>query len=448
VSYYFYEPKVKSKTYYITLICILLIPFSSAFGFQATFAPRLSITGVYTDNLYLAPEDHPDADVDPTRRVEDDFITILGAGLTVQLLGKFSGAEISYDPSYATYDEFDLSNGWRHSAAFSGWIELSKNTRLDARDLFYYTDDPLNAGGDSTTRRGREPYLENTAGLGLTHQFGEADSINLDYEYSILENEDEDIEDNARSRPSIGLTYWFIPRQLGFETNVFYRRAEFEVSDGFDEWYGSARLIKRFTRHFEGFVQYEHTVMDFDGETENYQIYNPSIGINYSTDETSNLSLRVGYFLQDWEVNEEDEDRSGITVSGILDKSWTFSRGSIYLTGSSGYDNEAYFGAENVGFDVYYQAGCIASYGFTRHITGDIFGSYRIDNYVNIDPERDDKTARAGLGLTIQPLTWMSIELNYTYRSVDSTLDIDDYEENRGLIRIALYSSQPFRTSQ
>ncbi len=406
---------------------------SFAFAFQATFTPRMSVNEEYTDNYHLTENNK-----------EHEYITTISASFTAQILGKTSGAEIFYEPSYAIYDKFDENNTWRQSVNFSGWTEIAKNFRLDVSDSFVYTEDPNAEIEDTTIRRSREPYYTNSAGLNLTCQFGESDSFNLGYLHSILENTDPDIEDNTRHNPSIAVTYWFIPRQIGIETNVSYTRAEFEISNDFDNWEGSVKLIKSFTRHFRGFVQYAHTYMDYQGDSENYQIYDPSIGIDYTIDENTHLSFSVGYFYQD---REESENEPRINITGNLGKSWTFKRSSINITGSSGYD-QAYFGAENLGLDIFYQAQCNASYGFTRHISGDIFGSYRRDEYVNLDTERKDNTAEAGVGLTFQPFPWMTVGLNYTYRSVDSTLNENDYVENIGLISISLSPSRPFRTSQ
>ena len=43
----------------------------------------------------------------------------------------------------------------------------------------------------------------------------------------------------------------------------------------------------------------------------------------------------------------------------------------------------------------------------------------------------------------MQALEWMSLSLNYTYRKVDSTLDQDDYDENRVIFRITLFPPPP-----
>ncbi len=427
--------KMKTKIFSLIAACTILLSASPSFGLQATFTPGISISEEYTDNYHRTDKDK-----------EYEYTTIISPSFTAQIPGKTRGVKISYKPSYVIYDKFDENNTWRHSASFSGWAEIAKNFRLNAGNSYVYTEEPdveieEIIIKDTTIRKGRNPYHTNSAGLNLIGQFGESDSFNLGYLHSILENKDPDIEDNERHNPSIAITYWFIPRQLGLETNISYTKGELEISDDFDNWKGSARLIKSFTRHFKGFVQYTHAYMDYQGDSENYQIYDPSIGIDYKINQNTHLSFSVGYFYQD---REESENESGISINGDLGKSWTFKRGSINLTGSSGY-NEAYFGAENLGFDIFYQAQCNASYGFTKHISGDISGSYRNDKYVNLDTERKDNTAEAGMGLTFQPLPWMTIGLNYTYRSVDSTLNENNYVENRGLISITLFPSRPFR---
>ena len=419
------------KTIIFSFIATYAILFftSPSFGFQATFTPGISFSEEHTDNHYRT-----------NNNKEHEYITTISPSFKTQILEKTSGAEIFYKPSYVAYDKFDENNILRHSANFSGWAEIVKNFRLNVSDSFVYTEEP-DTEEDATIRRRREPYYTNSAGLNLICQFGASDSFKLGYLHSILENEDPGIEDNERHNPSIAITYWFIPRQLGLETNVSYTRGELEISDDFDNWTGNVRLIKSFAKYFRGFIQYTHTYMDYQGDSENYQIYDPSIGIDYTIDQDTHLSFSVGYFYQN---REKSENESGLSINGNLGKSWTFKRGFIKVTGSSGYD-ETYFGAENLGFDIFYQAQYNASYSFTKYISGNISTSYRRDKYVNLATERKDNTSKAVIGLTCQPLQWMFIRLNYIYQSVDSTLDENDYVENKGLISITLSPSRPFR---
>jgi hypothetical protein len=432
--------KMKTKIFSLIAACTILLSALPSFGFQATFTPRISVNEEYTDNLLLSDKNK-----------EHDYITTISPSFTAEILGKNNGASIFYSPSHSFYDRHSENNTWRHKARFSGWAELSKNTRLDVSDSFLRTEDPLTDADivalraedafvqiDNTIRRSRDTYYTNSAAVNLTHKFGETDSFKLGYVHSILKNEDPGIEDNTRHNPSIGMTYWFIP-QWGFDANVSYTKGEYDTSDDLNKWSGRPKLVHKFTRQFEGFVGYGHEVMDYKGETEDYRTYNPFMGFNYAIAEDTSISGDVGYFIHD---NKSSDDDSGLTANMSLGK--TFKRGSLNLKGSSGHD-EANFGAENLGYSKFYEAGGSASYELTRHISGNIFGSFRESKYKALASDRKDQNTRCGLGLTIKPLTWMAIGLNYTYRSVNSTLDENDYEENRGLISITLSPSHPFR---
>ena len=450
---------MKFKVYLCVAISAILFTASSAAAFQATFLPRMSVSGEYTDNYFLSE----DAE-------EDEFITVISIGFTTELLWQHSGIEISYDPAYAIYNEFSENDTWRHTALLYGWSDLTRNNRLEIRNAFVRTEDPFGEediyylrsddpaiGADPTLRTSREPYIRNIASLRFTNQFGENDSFYLEYAYGILENEDKTIEDNTRHIPSAGLTYWFTP-QWGSEIIVSYIKAEYDQkdefigipSDDFNAWDGNIRLIKRFSRQLEGHLAYTHIYFDSEVNEDDYQIYNPYIGFNYEVAQDKTVTVDVGYFVQDYEEETDDRDgSSGLTADVVFEK--TFQRGLISLTGATG-PTQAYFGAENLGLAIFYEAGIDAEYNLTRRVTGDIFGLYRQDKYEDEDPVRRDKTTRGGVGLTYEYERWLSSNINfsiraeYSYRNFDSNIDINDYVENRGLFSITLTRSQPYRS--
>lgn len=439
---------MKLKIYLCVAISAILFTASSAFAFQATFLPRISVTEEYTDNLYLAQEDE-----------KDELITIISMGFTTELLWQHSGVELSYDPACVLYHEFSENDTWRHTALLYGWTDLTRNNRLEVRDAFVRTEDPFGEEeiADPTLRTTREPYWTNTASVRFTNRFGENDSFYLEYANSILENEDETLEDNTRYIPSAGLTYWFSP-QWGSEITLSYTKAEYdpgdefdgEPSDDFNAWDGNMRLIKRFSRQLEGHLAYTHIYVDFETTEEDYQIYNPYIGFNYEVGRDISISADVGYFYQDYEEEIDDRDNSsGLTADVNFTK--TFQRGLISLTGATG-PTQAYFGAENLGLAIFYEAGIDAEYNLTRRVTGDIFGLYRQDKYEDEDPVRRDKTTRSGVGLTYEYERWLSSNINFSIRAeysntkVNSNIDENDYVENRGLLTITLTRSQPYRS--
>ena len=422
----------------ITVVAFFL-NFSTAAAANVDFTPRISVSEEYTDNLDLDASDE-----------KEDFITTVSPGFTLDIDARSSGLSVSYDAGYSFYDEYDEYDGWRHSASLTGWTELSRRSRLEVTDRFLYTKDPRDDADeeerDFTLRTGRDPYYTNTAAVAILHQFGEADTLELRYEYSILENEDKTEEDNSRHIPSANLTYWLVPRQLSLEAGVEYTRAEFtraaeadSLSDDFDQWVGNIRLTKVIRRELSVFAAYTHTWLDYDGEEIDYQIYDPSVGFTYTWGEDALLTVGVGYFYQD---RETGDDESGVTIDGDISKTWRFRRSSINLTGSSGYD-QSYFGSENLGFDIYYMAAVSVTHGFSRHISGDAFSSYRRDEYTETEDNRRDDTLEAGCGITAQLNRWLSTRLGYTYTNVDSDESEDEYTENSVILMFTLAPSSP-----
>ena len=429
---------MKFKTYFLVAIYTILLPAISYAEYKAVFTPKISINGEYTNNVNLSDDTE-----------ESDYIATISPGFDFEISKIIRGFKISYQPGYSNYSKHSKYNTWRQNAQFSGWADISTKTKLKLNNSFHRSEEPI-LEEDTTIRKDREPYYTNTASINLTHQLGKYDSISMGYVYSILENEDPDIEDNAKHNPSIGFSHRFSP-YLDLDARVSYTKGEFDIddktveSDDFDHWNGSLQLTNKFTKYLDGFVNYAHTHMDFKGESEDYQIYNPSIGMSYTIDEGTSLSLNVGYYYRD---REKSKDNSGISVNGNIGKTWRLKRGSINLTGSSGF-GESYFGAESLGFNTYYQGQGTANYRLTRYLSGDISASYRTTEYLDIDPEREDRDTNAGLGLTFNsPARWwlpISVRLGYSYHSVDSSLSENDYEDQRVQLNISIPFAKPIR---
>jgi hypothetical protein len=426
------------KTILLSLITgiIFCLNFSTAMAANVDFIPRISISETYTDNLNLDNSDE-----------KEDFISTISPGFTLNIDARSRGIRLSYDTGYSFYNDYNEYNGWRHSANLAGWAYSSKRTRLEITDRFLYTEDPNDdEDEDNTIRTDRQIYYRNTAGVSLTHQFGEADSIALAYNYSILENDDDTEEDNSRYTPSANLTFWLVPRLWSLDTGVSYTRAEFtgssqveDLSDDFDQWTGSIRLTRVVNRDLSVFTTYKHTWLDYEGDEIDYQIYDPSLGLAYTWGKDARLSLSVGYYVQD---KEAGDDESGLTLNGDIGKTWRSKRSSINLSGASGYE-QSYYGAENLGFDIFYSAKVSATYELSRHFSGDAYASYRRDEYSETDDDRKDNTTRTGIGLSAQLTRWLSSRLGYAYKTVDSDEAEDEYTENRVILTFTLAPSSP-----
>ncbi len=430
-------------------ILFVLLTCSGANAYIVSFTPRLSISGEFTDNIYLAGDEDR----------ETDFITIISSGFTTGLEEKKAGVSFSYSPALSYYVKHDDNNTLRHDARASIWSELTKKTRLDLQDSFNRTEEsstevnddtddasPISEGGASVVRRSRSPYNTNNASMRLAHRFGDQSSMLFSYAYQTVINDDQELAADSRSHmPSMNLTYWSVPGNWGFEIDSSLTRGLYDESSAdFSNIRGSIRLIKRFSRQFESFFQYNHTKMEYDGDIEEYQIYNPSIGINYVMSQNTTLNIGVGYFIQD---REESEDEAGVSMDGNLGKTWRFRHGDLNITGSSGYD-ESFLDTENLGFSIYYGAALSAGYAFSRKLVGNISSSVRQDRYVNPEPEdleREDLSGRITTGITWRLESWMFARAELSTQNLDSNIEGNDYMEKRASLIVTMTPSLPFR---
>ena len=434
---------MKSRLFFAA-ICFFFLTTSTSFAYKATFLPKLSVDEEYSDNILLTSNN--DAK-------EDDYITTVTPGFTGELIGEKGDAKISYGASYAFYNQFDDFNGWRHNANLSGNYMPGKNTRLDIADHFLYTEDPIRYDNiavirtedptlpiDTTERKTRNIYLTNFSRVGLNHQFGKYHSFRLGYSYDLLNNDDPAYEDKRTHKASAGLTYWFGPK-WGFDVDGRYTRGEFELSNDITEYQGGVSLLKRFGKHFIGYVRYSHLVAEYDNLSGKDATYIPSIGFKYDIEKDISLIADLGYFI----TNSDFRDNtSGATGDLRLIK--RFEHGQLNLAVLGGYDYDLY-GAETLGYSEYYEASASFRQQLAKHVDGNIFGSYRNTKYKD-QSDREDKRPTVGVGLNWQALQWMNLGLSYRYRSVDSTIDTEEYTENRVSVDITLIPITPFHTSR
>ena len=256
----------------------------------------------------------------------------------------------------------------------------------------------------------------------------------------LLDNDDPTIEDNQSHTPSAGLTYFF-ESQWGFEVNGKYTRGEFEFSEDLDLFMGDVSLLKAFGKHFIGHIRYTHVVVNYKGEESDDQTYNPSIGFDYDIEKDISLSIDAGYFHNDFKLREDTD-----AFNGSLRLIKKYEHGQINLSALGGFDY-SFFGAEQLGFSQFYEGAVSGNYQLAKFIGGHIYGSYRNTDYKD-QADRKDKRTTVGGGLYWQAFEWMNIGLSYRFQTLDSTIETDNYDENRVNVTITLVPTVPFHTSR
>ena len=425
-------------------VLVFFLICTHAFGYTVTFEPRITVSEAFTDNVFLNAQDP-----------QSDFITTVTPGFTAQLYARHGGAELSYDPGYAFYAEYNENNNWRDNATFRAWAELAEGSLLEISDNFLRTEDPLawediqflreeaeTIGEAPTVRQGRDPYVRNLANITFTHDFNDHDSLETGYVYRLLNNSNPDIVNNQSHNPFFGLSYWPSMR-FGIEPYVAYMNATYEDDVGnFDNWLGAIRFIYRFNPHLEGFFQYAHTARDYDaqfGEFEDFHVYDPSVGISWQFSPAFNVNGWTGYFLQN---NDDSKDLGGYYVGGDL--GWEGDRKEVTFLASNGYER-ADLGTERLGLTRFTRVRLTGSYDLMEHLSGNAYVYYRENEYVQTLDDQKDRYYGGGISAEYQLLKWMYVSLEYGYSRVESTIETNDYSENRGILRVTLAPDEPWR---
>lgn len=411
---------------YIIGILLIIGVLRGSADAAVTFYPHLSIGNMYTDNVDLTADNE-----------EYDFITTLSPGFDLGVTGQFSDLSITYTPTYASYLRFPENNTLRHNAGLSASRQITPATQLEFSNDFLYSEDPI-SDTDTTVRQGRNPYTANTAAFAMNNQFGPENSISLGYEYYLLNNTDTTLEDNEHYRPSIMMNYWLAPSRYGTESELSYTRENFDDSEDYNETSARFRLIRRLSPHFDVYAEYTHELTNYVAEDDDFQVFSPLAGFIWAEYVNYSLSASFGYFFQ---KNDHSEDDSGPV--GTIESVYTWKpEASLTVSGNVGYDH-ASGGAENLGFNPFYDVTGIVTYPLTRHLQSNLFGGYRWNIYTDEEPDREDTLWRTGAGLRYQALPWMFVQMNYIFRELDSNFDAEDYVENRAEISVTMTPPQP-----
>lgn len=407
-------------------------------GFQFYFTPTASVRQEYTDNLYKELD-----------QKEHEFITSVSAGFSLQAVEKRKGLQISYNPGMSHYARFSGNDSLRHMAQLSGWADLSRRTSMEISDVFSYSEAAREDEVDTdpsvphaSVRKGLTPYYTNTSSIKLNHKFNRSDSMNLQYAHTLTENDDPLKEDNQNHASSANFTWWVMPNRLGLKSLISHTRGDFsDETDDFDSFHANIGITKKFGRHAGLVLNYDFIRMDFSGETEDYRIHNPSAGFNLAFSPDTSISLSTGWLFEQRDISEDDGRQ---TLAGDIVKNWNYKRGSFSIKGSSGY-TQSYFDDEYLGFGLYKSVNANAVWNITRRLMTGINVSYRKDSFIETDVNRKDRSFGTGISFAWKPLTYLSFQLKYDFRRMDSTESEEEYKENRVMIDLMISPSVPFR---
>ena len=409
---------IKSVIVAMVVFLSMTLPNNDGFAETAQFqwSTRISASEEYDSNIHLQEDNE-----------EDDWITLIGPGLTLTLKTEKTEASLDYDVRYAAYARNDQNDGFRHSLTLSGFrgIPIAEHVTLDLDESLHISEEPIEVSeGVTSERHTRDRYYRNTAGGRINYHFGEEDFFYAGFYHIILENEDPSVEDSQMYRPTAGIHYWFNIRN-GVILNHSHTRGEFDVSEDFDRDLSAVTLIHRFSPRTQANLAYSYDSFDYDGIKEDYVVHSSSLGVSHQISEHISGSVSGGQYVKD---GERSDDVSGF--NGNLEGTFGFERWTLTLSGVSGY-RQQFFEADNLGFSEYRRGSVTVSYQPLERLTTSLGAFYQWDDYVETVPEREDDTWSTNAGLTYRVFDWLSTSLRFAYRDRDSNIDQNDYQDYR-----------------
>lgn len=444
----------------VAISFLLAVPFSQA-RMITQIVPTLTITEEYKDNYFKTETD-----------TFEEWITSYELGFSVGFLSKRNKLYLEYNPEYMDYKNQNERDGLAHNASLSAACQVTQHTSAKA-DISYDGHNGNNTGEswehsasasvdsqlaktvktslaydysnsyDQQVRTGDyKEHQTHSASTSIRKAFGPRNSMGANVSYETDSYKDSDADEYKRYEPSAFLNYWFT-RMDGIETNLEYEDKTFDSIDGKDYQTiaGDIRYIRKFTRHFDTYIKYRHYVSD--REDGDHIIYHPSVGFDWDITEDSGVSIGIGMLFHDW------DNENGNSTDPFLDlnvyKVFNFSpKGSLYITGSSSYD-ESGEEAASLGYNMSYQAGCYLNYMLARRLSSHLFCSYELQQFKDT-VDRQDDTYEIGGGLTWNPLKWLQVSADATHTNFKTDdASRDNYQDNTITVFVRFIPETPIR---
>ena len=407
--------------------------------FLSMFHPYLTVQEEYNDNIYLTRDNK-----------KDDFITTISPGIRfstsparVTTPGQIltapqqpAGLDLDYRLGLVYYAREKENDYVSHEGNLNAWYTFERKLTLRLRDYFIRSEEPrereyiegaLPEQYILGTQRQRYIYWRNVLEPSLEYRFGPDDRFSVTYRNNYYETKDPAAEDSRENYISPRVTYWFTIRH-GILLEYGFTHGDFELSPDFVGHNIRGRYTYRFNPRTSIFGEYVYVRRDFDSPGIDYEVNNPSIGLEHAFSPTFSGRVQVGYFWQKPERGSSTEGAFFDVAGTYREQKTTFS-----LSLQGGY-REDFFTAENLGFTKYYRAIATLTHNLDPRFLLGASGAIERAEYLT---DRKDWLYSIRGFANYQILRWLSLSFEATHRANDSNIDIEEYSENRILLRLS-----------
>lgn len=427
--------RIRSFFGFLFLLSVPSVAWADVGDILSKFYPAITIQERYTDNFFLTP----------TNRKED-FITTIYPRLTFSsatTAEPTSGINLDYLLGLNYYARNSDLNYISHAGTLNTWYTFDRRLTLRLREYFLRSEEPVERDYAPTAlpnqfllgnQTGRAVYIRNVAEPSVGYQFGREDRIDLYYRNNTYQNRNPNFENSQENYINPRFTYWFNIRN-GITLEYALTQGQFERSADFLGHLARSRYTYRFDPRTSIFGEYIYHRRDFESPGVDYDIHNPSVGVEHAFNPTLRGRAQLGYF---WQRPEIGSTQTGFSYNAGLTQATE--KTTYDLTVQGGY-TEVYFTAQNLGFTKYNGAIGTITRRLERRTTLGVYGSITRADYT--DANRVDRIWRVGGSISYMPLRWLNTSLEAYHAENNATVDSADYRETSIFFRVTAFYGTP-----
>jgi len=394
--------------------------------FLSPFHFSVTVEEEYNSNIYST-----------NKNTKDDFITNVSTGLTYSKAEKNYGIDLNFQAGYifyAKYHDFNLlSIG---PSALNAWYALAPRLTFRIRDYITRSDaakEQLYSGNAqpdqfllSTVRGQRAIYFRNVVEPSIDYQFGKENVFSILYRNNYYNNQNPRFEDSMENTINPKITYWFdIHNGISLDyylTYNTYQRSPDQLINAV-----TPRYTNRFDPRTSIFGEFRFEYQDFKSPGVDYNVYNPSLGIQYQFTPTLTGTAQVGWF---WQVPVQGGKTDGPSLNLSLTKN---TEKTTYTLSFAGGYTEDYITAQNLGFTKTYAAYGTINHKLTQKMSVGLTGSLAREEYSS-----DQKDWVLGIwgNASYLILKWLTGSAQISYMDDHSNIKILSYRDIRGSLKL------------
>jgi hypothetical protein len=275
-------------------------------------------------------------------------------------------------------------------------------------------------------------YIRNVVEASTEYRFGRENLAQVLYGNNVYRNKRDDLyADSTEHYVTPSLNYWFdtkngIALRYTYTYGVFVGGQPGDSGD-LQGHEATVRYTHRVDPKLLFFGEYTYVNEDFESPEVDYDVHNPSLGMEYKFSPTLIGLAQGGYW---WQLEQDGGESSGPFFKLSLIQSAP--KTSYALVFEGGYTRD-YFTSENEGFVKYYRAYGTINHKFTPRMDVRLTGSVERPIY---DDGQKDWVWEARINASYLLFRWLSVGLEGRHREAHSNVDGEQYSEWAGIFRI------------